>query len=159
MDGISSFISPVLTIFGWAIAYQLAKMNSTRTESKSIIDACNAIIDNISEKGASFYLDEPCDSFEKRSFEHLANIKISLLTKKLEQLEKRGIKISDEMISDFHVSLTREILDQGTPNHRPDKCVHSIITSSTNISTMLMMIFHKKYPPFEGLSSIKKLFV
>lgn len=87
MDFLPSLISPILTIMGWAIAYQLAKMNSTRTESKSIIDSCNQIIDSLCEKSASFYLSEPASPFEKRAFEHFSNIKISVLTKNLNSLK------------------------------------------------------------------------
>lgn len=158
MESLTSLISPTLTVLGWGIAFQLAKMNSTRTESKSIIDACNQIIDSLSEKGASFYLDEPADIFKKRSFEHVSNIKISGLYKKLEHLSHRGIIISDEMLSDFHVALTREIQDQGKEGHRADACVHSIFRSSSDISMTLMLQFHEKYPPFKGVKSIRQLF-
>lgn len=158
MDGIISLISPTLTILGWGIAFQMAKMNSTRTESKSIMDACNQVIDSLSEKGASFYLDKPVDTFEKRAFEHLSNIKIATIYKKIEHLNQRGINISDEMISDFHVALTRNIHDQGTDKSRPDTYVHNIFRASSDITTTLMLNFQKKYPPFNGIRSFKQLF-
>lgn len=158
MDGLASLISPALTILGWGIAFQLAKMNSTRTESKSILDACNQVIDSLSEKGASFYLDKPTDAFEKRSFEHVSNIKIASIYKKLEHLSQRGIVISDEMVSDFHVALTRNIYDQGSEEKKPDAYIHDIFRASSDITTTLMLKFQTKYPPFSGFKSLKQLF-
>lgn len=154
MKEIVPLISPTLTIIGWAIAYRLAKVNSTRTESKSIIDSCNAIIDTLSEKGSSFYLSENSTLEEKKSFQYFVNSKITSLHKKLEYLDKRGIALPVDLISDFHIALTLRIPEQGKPEYHMEKCVYNIFDTSSNLVYKLQMSFHAKYPPIESLLSI-----
>ncbi len=158
MDSLISLLSPSLAIVGWGIAYRLAKVNSTRTESKSLIDSCNTLIDTLAEKGSEFYLSPTSTKGQQRNFEKYALNKISLLFKKLELLDKRGVTTKQEMISDFHMALTEGIPTHGLKQEEDDNCAHKIMSESAKISYNLHSQFHVKYPPIEGFISFKRYF-
>ncbi|MEQ9945226.1 hypothetical protein [Pectobacterium aroidearum] len=156
MDNWFSLISPGLAIIGWGIAYRLAKVNSTRTESKSLIDSCNTILDTTAEKGCDFYLLVDTNNSQKMIFEKYAISKITLLHNKLDLLEKRGIEIEKNMISELHESLTLGIPLQGKNKADDDKSSHLIIKNSSSISYRLHSEFYLKYPPIENLFSLRR---
>jgi len=158
MENIIPLVSPVLTIIGWSIAYRLAKVNSTRTESKSLIEGCNSIIEKLAEDGASFFLKEESSNEEKKSFESLVFNKLTLLHNKFEYLQKRGIELPLDNISNFHIALTNSIPQHGNSELRNEKCVNDIYRNASSIILLLQMKFHDKYPPIDSLMSLKKLF-
>jgi len=155
MDSYISLISPALTVVGWSIAYRLAKVNSTRTESKSLLDGCGLIIEKLAEEGSSFFLKGSSSLTEKKAYESLVHNKIALLHNKFEYLDKRGIKLSLNYISELHISLTYSVPQHGSAELKSEKCVNDIFKCSSSTILVLQMKFHEKYPPIDSFLSLK----
>lgn len=152
-----SLLSPTITTAGWLIAYRLAKINSTRTESKSLIDSSIILIDTICEKASDFYMDDKKSKLEKKQFEKMAISKISFLYKKLELLSNRGISFEQDEISNLHESVTFNIPNQGKNKLTDELTIIEIIKISSEINYNLHRKFHEHYPPIKSFIGLRRV--
>jgi hypothetical protein len=152
-----TLLSPIITTLGWLIAYRLAKINSTRTESKGLIDSSITLIDLICEKSSAFYMDKQQSALAKKQFEKMAISKITFLYKKLELLKKRGIVINENDVSDLHEFVTYNIPAQGTDNLIDEATILKIIKASSDMNFNLHQKFHEHYPPIKSFIDLKRV--
>ncbi|CAI0693379.1 Uncharacterised protein [Serratia fonticola] len=152
-----TLLSPIITTVGWLIAYRLAKISSTRTESKGLIDSSITLIDLICEKSSSFYMDKKQPPLAKKQFEKMALSKITFLYKKLELLKNRGIIINESDFSDLHEFVTYNIPAQGVDKLIDEETILKIIKVSSDMNFNLHQKFHEHYPPIKSFLDLRRV--
>ena len=142
------FIGPIMVIIGWFVVYNFAKITATRNETKSIIDDCLKIINEITILGKDFWFASRKERPDIHIYETHA---ISLSTKlysRFTLLQSRGVKLDSTMIDDLIETLTLncELVDNTANEERISK-VYKIIQQSENATVKMYDIFSKQYQP------------
>ncbi len=145
---ITIFIGPIMVIIGWIVVYNFAKITATRNETKSIIDDCLKIINDITILGKDFWFASRKERPDIHIYETHA---ISLSTKlysRFTLLQKRGVNLDSTMIDDLIEALTLdcELIDNTANEDRVSK-VYRIIKQSEDTTVKMYDTFSNQYQP------------
>lgn len=170
-------VSVCLVLFGWRVTYKNSVKLATRSESKSLIDAINKIINDISDVSLTYWLkssnkkkqpikkgkihrfNKKADDTASESSAYILNIlaKTNQVYKLIDILQSRGIFIESNLMSDVieYATLDCEDIDSFTKEERTIRAQEAI-NSCMLVTKSLYDKFQSFYPPINSESLFAK---
>lgn len=142
------FTSVLFVVIGWTVVYWNARKLATRTETKSLLDKAVTQLEGLTVLATKFWLDGRKERLDHDHFQLLIMGQISRLGLTIQVLNKRGLQISFDLLSQLTTSMTLDCEKANTMEK--SECHlrgHVINDISMELTNYFIACFQEKYKP------------